>query len=432
MPAHFRPIVAVLMSCALMQIGLSLMNTLIPLRGYTEDFPTTFIGALGTAYFGGFIIGCLTVPIIVRRVGHIRAFATVAAIAAVSVMVLPLFPNPFIWFGLRMLNGAAAAGLYAVIESWLNDKADKERRGSIFSFYQIVMFISSLSGQNMLGLAEVSSPDLFVYGTALIVLALIPVSTTRTSSPQPPSSIKIDPKWVFKVSPIASVGIICVGVANGSVWGLAPVFISSQGFSPQEIGWFMTAFLLGGSLGQLPVGRLSDRFDRRWMIMTVGGLSSIFGLLLGFEYGGEYWYLIVSVFCYGFVALTLYSLCVAHINDLADPSRRMEIATAMLLFYSIGASLGPLATSTLMDATSFRALYFVTASAHSFVAVFAVWRMIRRPGRPKTGHATFVVTMPRAAPVVSALDPGTLAHDDSAEVHTEQDEAVERPGHKGD
>lgn len=431
MLAFLNPIIAVLLSVCLLQTGMSLMNTLIPLRGYAEAFPTTMIGALGTAYFGGFIIGCLFVPVIVRRVGHIRAFSTVAAVSAVSVMVLPLFPNEFIWLALRVLNGAAAAGLYAVIESWLNDKTDKEHRGATFSVYQIVMFISSLSGQNMLGLADVSGPDLFVYGTALVIIALVPVSTTKTTSPKPPSIVKIDPRWVFTVSPIASVGILCVGIANGSVWGLAPVFVSSQGFTAQETGWYMTAFLLGGALGQLPIGRISDRFDRRWVIMSVGALSSAFGLVLAFEYGGEFWYLAGTVFGYGFVALTIYSLCVAHINDLADPARRMEVATTMLLFYSIGASAGPLATSTLMELTSFRTLYFVTAAAHAAIAAFAVWRMIRRPRKPVEDRPTFVVTMPRTAPVVSTLDPVTSKGDTAPTPESDHDDDIERPDNEG-
>lgn len=430
MPAFLTPILAVLISCCLMQVGASLMNTLVPLRGYTEGFPTTLIGALGSAYFGGFVVGCLLVPIIVRRVGHIRAFATVAAISAVSIMVLPLFPNPIVWLGLRVLNGAAAAGLYAVIESWLNDKTDKEHRGQTFSIYQIIMFISSLSGQNMLGLAEINAPDLFVYGTALIILALIPVSTTRTTSPAPPSSVKINPRWVFSVSPIASVGILCVGLSNGSVWGLAPVFVSSQGFTAQEAGWFMTALLLGGAIGQFPIGRLSDRFDRRWVIMSVAIASSVFGLGLALEYGGQYLYLVATVFCYGFVALTIYSLCVAHINDLADPARRMEIATVMLLFYSIGAAIGPFATSTIIEFTSFQTLYLMTAASHAAIALFAAWRMIRRPRKPAEGRPSFVVTMPRTAPVVSSLDPVHAADEDQGVDNPEPDDPRERPDHQ--
>lgn len=428
MPAFLAPVAALLLSLFFMQIGASLTNTLIPLRGYVEGFPPPVIGALGTAYFGGFVIGCFLVPIAVRRVGHIRTFAALAAMSAISVMMLPLFPNPVVWLGLRVLNGAAAAGLYAVIESWLNDKTDKAHRGSTFSVYQILTFSGSISGQNLLGVADVSSADLFTYGTALIILALVPVSMTRSPSPKPPSRIRIDPRWAAKVSPIAVFGILCVGFANGSTWGLAPVFVSSQDFTAQQTGWFMTAFLLGGALGQFPVGRLSDRFDRRWVIMGVAAFSSVFGLSLSFEYGGDFKVLVGTVFAFGFVSLTIYSLCVAHINDLADPERRMELATCMLLFYSIGASLGPLFTSTLIDLTSYQTLYRVTAAAHGSLAVFAVWRMIRRPRKLAEDRPAFVVTMPRAAPVVSELDPATTPSDDPKAAQAVQDEKSGRSG----
>ncbi len=405
MPAFLAPVAALLISMFVMQTGASLTNTLIPLRGYAEAFPTPLIGAMGTAYFGGFVIGCFAVPMAVRRVGYIRTFASIAAIAAVSIMLMPVFTNPMVWIGLRVLNGAAASGLYAVIEAWLNDKTDKTHRGSTFSIYQVLMFCGSLGGQNLLGLADITAPDLFIYASALIILALIPVSMTTRQSPTPPTKIKLDLKWAATLSPIAVFGIICVGFANGSTWGLAPVFMSSQGFSAQQTGWFMMAFLLGGACGQFPVGRLSDRLDRRWTIMGVAATSSIFGLVLSFEYGGAFLTLAVTMFCFGFVSLTIYSLCVAHINDLCGPERRMEIATAMLLFYSVGASIGPLITSTLIDLSSFATLYRVTAATHGALALFAAWRMIRRPRKLGDDRPAFVVTMPRTAPLVSPLDP---------------------------
>ncbi|MEQ8666945.1 MAG: MFS transporter [Rhodospirillales bacterium] len=403
--AFLAPVIALLVSLFLLQIGASLSGTLIPLRGYAEGFPTPLIGALGTAYFGGFVIGCFLAPLLVRRVGYIRSFAALCAISAVAVMVLPLFPDPVIWLVLRVLGGAAASSLYAVIESWLNEKTDREHRGATFSIYQVLMFIGSLSGQNMLGLADVSTPDLFTYATALIVLALVPVAMTRRESPSPPTRVKIDIRWAISMSPIATFGCLCVGLTNGSSWSLAPVFVSSQGFTAQHSGWFMMAFLLGGALGQYPVGWISDRIDRRWVIMGVAAVSGALGLALSFEYGGSFETLAATMFFYGLVSLTIYSLCVAHINDMADPQRRMEIASAMLLFYSVGASIGPLVVSAIIDATTFASLYRFTAVGHGAIAIFAVWRMIRRPRTPTDDRASFVVTMPRTAPVVSDLDP---------------------------
>ena len=418
--AFLAPVLALLISLFLLQIGASLSGTLIPLRGYAEGFPTPLIGALGTAYFGGFVIGCFVAPLIVRRVGYIRSFAALCAISAVAVMVMPLVPDAIVWLVLRVLGGAAASSIYAVIESWLNDKTDRAHRGATFSIYQVLMFIGSLSGQNMLGLAEVTAPDLFIYSTALIVLALVPVAMTRRESPAPPTRVRIDIRWAISMSPIAAFGCLCVGLSNGSSWSLAPVFVSSQGFTAQHSGWFMMAFLLGGALGQYPVGWISDRLDRRWVIMGVAAASGALGLVLSFEYGGEFTVLAATMFCYGLVSLTIYSLCVAHVNDVVDPTRRMEIASAMLLFYSIGAAIGPLLASTIIDATSFASLYRFTAVGHAAIASFAIWRMIRRPRVPADDRPAFVVTMPRTAPVVSDLDPVDNDQDDVAETEPER------------
>ena len=431
MPVFLAPVVALLMSQFLMQMGASLANTLIPLRGYVEDFPPTLIGALGTAYFGGFVIGCVLVPYIVRRVGHIRTFAALAAASSVSVMVLPLFPDPVVWLILRVLSGAAAAGLFAVIESWLNDKTDSRHRGATFSVYQLVAFCASVGSQNLLGIADVSAPDLFMYGTALIVLALIPVSMTRADAPRPPVRVTLDMRWAASVSPIAVYCVVCVGVANGSSWSLAPVFMSSQGYTAQEVGWYIMTFMLGGAAGQFPVGRISDRLDRRWVILGVAAVSGVLGLLLSLEYGGSQVVLMVSVFGLGFSSLTLYSLCIAHINDLGDPERRVELASAMLLFYGIGASTGPLFTSFLVGITSYESLYRVTAAAHGSVALFAIWRMLIRPGRLSGDRPSFVVTLPRTVPFVSELDPATSGSDTADEhvqhaAHGESREASRR------
>jgi len=405
MPAFIAPVAALLLSVYIMQTGNNLANTLVPLRGHLEDFSTPLIGAMGAAYFGGFVIGCFICPIVVRRVGHIRTFAAAAAISASALTVLPLFPNPIVWVLLRVLTGAAVATLYTVIESWLNECTDKAHRGSTFSVYQIAMFGASVTGQNLLGLADVAEPNLFSYATILLVLALVPVAMTTNRTPKPLQRVKIDIRWVIGVSPIAAFGVVFVGFANGATWSLAPVYVQSQGIEAHQVGWFMSALLIGGALSQWPIGWLSDRFDRRRMIVAVALLSSLFGALLAYSYGSDVYRLMALVFCYGLVALTIYSLGVAHINDVADPDRLVEVAGCMLLLYGVGAAIGPFLVSTIIEATSFASLFWSTSIVHLGLALFAIWRLVRKPRKRPETRPPYIVTMPRAAPVVSVMNP---------------------------
>ena len=404
MPASLAPVAALLAAVLLMQVGNALTNTLVPVRGQLEGFPTALIGLLGTAYFLGFAVGCFLCPLAVRRAGHIRAFAAGAAVAASCLLALPLLPHPLVWAVLRALMGFCLAGLFMVAESWLNERATSTNRGQLFGIYQVLVYLGATLGQNLLGVRDVAAPDLFSIAAIMLTLALVPVAMTASSAPKPIRRVRVDLRWLAGISPLASTGCLLVGAVNGAIWSLAPVYAQSQGLPPNEVGWFMAVLITGGAASQWPVGRISDCLDRRWMIVAVALISSAAGIALVVSYGGGLPILLALAALYGAFSLTIYSLCVAHVNDIADPERFVEVASGTLLMYGIGATAGPLIASGLMEAGGMAMLFAYTAALHLALALFCIWRLMRLQRALPAERPTFVVTMPRAAPIPPGLE----------------------------
>ena len=396
---------ALLISSFFMLVGRGLLGTLIPLQADLAAFSAIEIGIIGAAQFTGFAVGCLICPIAVRRSGHIRAFAAFCAIAACAVLIMPIFINPIVWGILRAINGVCMAGLFMVIESWLNERAENEYRGRVFSIYQVIILAGSVSGQQLLGLGKVGGYELFSVAAFMLILALVPTAMTRSIAPTPLQSVKPRLLWVFKISPLALTGCTLVGFANGSLWSLAPIYASQSGLSFAEVGWFMTAIIGGGALTQFPIGRLSDQFDRRIVFLGVTIIASLIGLALAVIPSPSLIILLGLAGCYGGFSLTLYSLCAAHVNDFVKPEDFVHVTSALLLTFGLGAIAGPIIASIVMEMTSHNGLFFTTAATHATIAGYTLYRLARKPRTKPDDFEPFVVSMPKQSPIVSSLDP---------------------------
>lgn len=398
-------ITALLLGAFFMLVGNGLTNTLIPLAANNAGFSPISIGIVGAGQNIGFVLGCLLGPLLVRRAGHIRAFTAFAGIAACTILVLPILLNPMAWPVLRGVFGFCFAGLFMVIESWLNERATNEYRGRIFSVYQVVALVGVLMGQQLLGLGDATSYELFSYATILLTLALVPVALTASRAPAPLQTVKPRLPWLIAQSPMAVIGVGLVGMANGALWSLGPVFAHEQGLSLIEVGWFMSAIIAGGAISQWPIGRVSDRFDRRWVIIGAATGAALVGLsfFLLQDMGRDLLY--VQAACYGLFALVLYSLCVAHVNDLVEPEDFIHVSSGTLLMFGSFAIVGSLSASTLMQVIGFDTLFLFTAGCHASIVLFSVYRLYIRPRVFPADREPFVVSMPRPAPVVSSLDP---------------------------
>ncbi len=280
MTSAFAPITALLLSVALLLMGNGLQGTLLPVRANLEAFSALDIGVLGSSYFIGFAAGCLYGPRLIRRAGHIRAFAALVAIASCVVLVHALFLNPVLWWGLRATTGFCFAVLYMVIESWLNEKSTNETRGFIFSLYTMINLTVITIGQLMLGLDRPEDFPLFLLASILVSLTAVPVALTRAEAPAPVQSVKIRLKYLYNLSPVGVMGCLAVGLANGSFWALAPVFAQMKGADTWGVAIFMSVAVIAGAIGQWPLGRLSDKTDRRRIIIVATCGSATAGLLM--------------------------------------------------------------------------------------------------------------------------------------------------------
>ena len=413
MTKAFAPITALLLSVALLLMGNGLQGTLLPVRANLEAFSSIDIGVLGSSYFGGFAAGCLFGPRLIRRAGHIRTFAALVAIASCVVLLHSLFLSPVLWWGLRAMTGFCFAVLYMVIESWLNEKSTNETRGFVFSLYTIINLTVITIGQLMLGLDRPEDFQLFILASILVSLAAVPVALTKAEAPAAPQSVHIRLKHLYKLSPVGVIGCLVVGLANGSFWALAPVFAQDKGASTWGVAIFMSSAVIAGALGQWPLGRLSDKMDRRRVIISAACGSAMAGLI--FVVWSPPWGvpLLVLVFGFGLFAFPIYGLCVAHMNDYVAPDGYVEAASGLLLVFALGAVAGPIVTSTLTRFFGPDALFAVTAATQLGLAAFALHRMRTRAPAPAEEHVAFTESL-SLAQTVSTVDP--LSHDDGQAV----------------
>lgn len=430
MTKAFAPISALLVSVALLLMGNGLQGTLLPVRANIEAFSDTAIGILGSSYFLGFAAGCLYGPRLIRRAGHIRAFAALVAIASCVVLVHSIFLNATLWWVLRAMTGFCFAVLYMVIESWLNEKSTNETRGFIFSLYTIINLTVITIGQLMLGLDRPENYPLFLLASVLVSLAAVPIALTKAEAPAPVQSVQIRLGHLYKLSPVGVIGCLAVGLANGAFWSLAPVFAHDKGANTWGVAVFMSIAVIAGALGQWPLGRLSDKMDRRRVIVAAACGSGIAGLL--FVVWSPPWGqgLLALIFLFGLFAFPLYGLSVAHMNDYVEPNGYVEAASGLLLVFALGAVIGPVIASTLSGYLGPDALFGWTAAVQVALAGFALHRMRQRPPAPEEEHVSFTESL-TLAQTVSTVDP--LAEDSgeterSAEIEAEQP-ATKPPEH---
>lgn len=377
-----RPLIPLLLTAGILIGGNGLQGTFISLRGIEEGFSTSVIGMVGTGYFIGFVLGCVYITKIMRAIGHIRAFSALAAIASAASIMMVLMIDPISWFLMRLVQGLCFSGLFAVVESWLNARVTNATRARTLSVYRFVDLGSVTAAQYMIPLFGVSGIDLFAIIAMALSLSLVPISFADKSSPAPPKDVKFDIKVLWSVSPLATVGCIVIGLTNSSFRSLGPIYADGIGMSVTSIASFMSIGIFAGIVLQYPLGHYSDKLDRRVIILvsTIGALfASIF---LAFLAGESDVANFIGIFAFGAFALPLYSLCSAHANDHAAPGQHALVSAGTLFFWSVGAVVGPLFASFLMDAFGPHALFTYVIVVLTFFAAYTLARIRAREAVP--------------------------------------------------
>jgi MFS family permease len=317
------------------------------------------------------------------------------------------------WIVLRGLLGFCFAGLYMVIESWLNGGADKDIRGRLLSIYMVVNMAGLTGGKMLLAASEPSSFLLFGIVSICISLALVPISLTRSVVPSPPEQAALRLKRLYETAPIGVVGCLAVGMANSAFWSLGPVFADVRFASVTGVAVFMSVVVVGAVVGQWPLGWLSDRIDRRYVIALGCAAAAASAVALVYLAGNSPAMLLAASFVFGITALPIYSICVAHANDYGASGDFVEISSGLLLLFGAGAIVGPLAASVVMSLAGPAGLFLFTAPTHAALASFAMWRMLRRPRAPAEERTVFK-EVPQTSPALYQLDPRAAPETDDS------------------
>jgi len=400
----FAPIAALLLAVSLLLTGNGLLGTLVPVRAQLEAFSTISIGLLGSTYFLGFAAGCLYGPYLVRRVGHIRTFSAMASVVAAVSLGHGLIALPIPWWAMRVVTGFCFAVLYIVIESWLNERSTNENRGTVLSAYLIINLTVITLGQMMLTLSDPAELTLFALASILVSVAVVPVALSGAAAPQPIESVHVRVRRLYRTSPVAFSSCLAVGLANGAFWTLAPLFVQRSGYGVTAIALFMSATVLGGALGQWPVGRLSDRMNRGtltlWMSLAAGGLGAV---VIGASQVSLPW-LLAAAAAWGALSFPLYAVAVALANDHAQISEFVEVSSGLLLAYAAGAVVGPIVATGFMNVLEPGGLYAFTATIHLLLVAFAYRFHMRERPVPEEEHIPFNEALQAASTVSSSFD----------------------------
>jgi len=405
---------ALFLGIGLLMLGNGLQGSLLGLRAQMEGFSTAITGVIMSGYYAGFLAGSIFAPAVVQRVGHIRVFAALATLASAAVLLHTLLLDPIAWTGLRLITGFCYAGLYVVAESWLNDRATNETRGQLLSVYMVIMLGAMALGQFLLILADPGGFTLFILISVLISCALIPIALTTGPVPAFDTPAPVRLRRLIAISPLGVFGTFGVGVAHGAILGMGAVYAEQMGLAIADIALFMAALIAGGVILQWPIGRLSDRFDRRIVIAIVTSVAGIAACLLTlvpgqatalpawWGFGRSDWILFWLGGIFGGLSFPLYSLCIAHTNDHLEPKQMLSASSALVLVTGIGAILGPFAAGSAMSALGPAALFLFVGAVHGAIGLFAIYRMARRPAVPLEDQGQYVPMAARGSPVAAA------------------------------
>lgn len=421
MVRQILPVSALLLGSALLLFAGGMNSLILPLRGTAEGFSAFSLGLLGTGWAVGYVLGCWFTPRLVGNVGHIRSFGVMAAFAAVALLTSLLFLTPWVWVPLRALSGFCFAGAAMIVESWLSERADPSSRGRIFGVYTMVNLVASTGGQMALTLGDTGGFLFFVLGAIFYCLALVPTAISSTASPRPLISVKLDLRALWRNSPVAVVGVICIGVSNSAFGTMAAVYADRAGLVLASIAMFASLPVLAGAISQVPIGFLSDRMDRRLVLLGVAVVAvavDMAFILLAPEGRGIN---IAMSALFGAAIFAMYPVIIAHASDHAADGAFIQTSGGLLMLYGFGGIAGPLLAGAAMSQMGGTGLFMVTAAAHLVLIGFVAVRILLRAPVAEADKGDFV---PSAGGRASTPETAVLAvgeDEAAAAVPTERD-----------
>ena len=363
---------------AIISTAHGLQGTLLGIRAIVEGFSFVSTGFVVAGYYVGFLAGSILIPTLLQRVGHIRVFAALASLASIAILLHSVFLEPISWFFIRILTGISLSGIYVIMESWLNDKSTNKTRGKILSIYMIVTFSFVGLGQLLLNLSDPAKVDLFILVSILLSFSLLPILLSITNAPNFDNPKRLTLKELYILTPLGFVGAFFIGLAHSAIFGYGAVYAIAKGFSTFEISIFMIIVSTFGAILQWPIGYLSDRIDRRIILVGVTLIASCLSIfIVASSYLSLIIFFIILAF-YAGMSLPMYSLAVAHTNDFLQPDEIVAASSSMAILVGIGAILGPIIASFFMKGIGPDGFFAYLFIVHLLFGLFGLYRMGKR------------------------------------------------------
>ncbi len=388
---------ALLLGMMFLMVGNGVQGTLLGIRGAIEGFSTSQMSIVMSAYFAGFLFGSKMAPELIRRVGHVRVFAALGSLISAVLVLYAVIPDWIVWTLLRVLIGFCFSGVYVTAESWLNNTASNENRGQALSLYMIVQMVGIIAAQALINFADPAGFLLFIIPSVLVSLSFAPILLSISPAPTFGTTKSMSIRELYGVSPLGVVGIFLMGGVFAAMFGMTAVWGTEAGLSVFEISVFTAAIYFGGLVFQYPIGWLSDRVDRRKLLVIVALIGSAGGAIAVLFNLSFIWLLGVALIIGG-ISNPLYSLLVAYTNDYLDHDQMAAASGGLLFVNGLGAIIGPLAIGWLMALIGPSGFFLFIILLTTSLAVYALWRMTQRPAVSVAETGPFAAV----SPVVSA------------------------------
>lgn len=395
---------------AIICLAHGLQGTLLGVRAIGEGFSFISTGFIVAGYYVGYLTGSIIIPIFLKRVGHIRVFAALASLASIAILLHSVFLEPYMWFFIRILTGVSLAGIYVIMESWLNDKSTNETRGQILSIYMIVTFAFVGLGQFLLNLSDPAKVDLFILVSILLSFALLPILLSITDAPNVSNPKRFSIKELYIISPLGFVGAIFTGLAHSAILGYGAVYATAKELDLLEISIFMVIVTSCGALCQWPIGYISDKIDRRIVLICVTLVASGLSLLIVASSYISIIIFFILLAMYSGMSLPMYSLVIAHTNDYLQQEEIIGAVAAIAILVGLGAICGPIIASLFVDLIGPDGFFIYLFFVHGLLGLFGLYRMTKR-AKPADLESQYV-PLPRnisaagmeLSPIVEPLD----------------------------
>ena len=395
---------ALFFGVGMIMLANGLQGSLIGVRASLEGYTAFAAGFIMTGYYAGFLSGALIIPQRIKNVGHVRTFAALASIASISILLHSLHVSFFGWFLMRFITGMCFVGMYTVAESWINDLSENNNRGQALSVYMMVSMAGNAFGQLFLNIASPETATLFMLVSILISVSLVPILVVVSKQPDFSISEFLTIKELYNTSPLGVTAAVLTGLAHGALWGIGSIYALKNGLTIEQVSIFMFTFIIGGAVNQYLIGYLSDRYDRRSVLVAVAFLASFFSVL-AVVFGTSFTSLLVITFIFGGLTVPLYALAIAHTNDFLSKKEMVAASAGLQLATGAGLTVGPLLGGLAIDLIGAAGFWIYLFVIHGSLGIFGLYRMSIRDAVPLEDQGSTVLLNSRSAIVSMELYP---------------------------